>query len=190
MNSIKNITKFNLNETKKVELTPGTSKYSSSRAHFKNRIENPHKFNSLFLLEPGTDHVYDMFFDCQEFLDWAEFYGYRLTHFDYCYTQDYIEAFGKNPVPQRPGYGFNHTIHMYDERGWFIKTTTTQEGKGIPYHIVDGFAKATVFYTKRYSLGKTLFSTFKRERLYTRVFDVYPGFEAECKVKGFEFCDY
>lgn len=186
---IQHITKFNLNETRKVELTPGTSKYSSNRAHAKNRIENPDEYNSLFLLEPGTSHIYEMFFDWQEFLDWAEFYGYRLTHFDYCYTRDYIEAFGKNPVPQRPGYGFNFTIHVYDEKGWFIKTTTTLE-QGTPHHIVDGFAKATILYTKRYSLGKCFYSTFKRERIYTRVFDSYRGLEDDCKLKGYEFCDY
>ena len=180
---MKHITKFSIDERNKVELTPG----HYSKLHYAKRIPNPDKYNSLLLLEVGTDHVYDMYFDWDYFLGVAEERCYRMDY-DWCYTADYIEAFGKNPVPMRPGYGFNKMIHAYDEKGWYIETQ--QRDGRIAEHVVDGWGQGTHAYTRRYARDGIFYSTYKRDRIYTRIYDWYPGFEKDCEKLGKEICPW
>ncbi len=177
---IQHITKLTFAH-KKIELTPG----HKHQAHYRERISNPNKFNTLFLLEPGTDHVHEMYWDWDTFFEAAEHYAYRMDY-DFCFTQDYIEAFGKNPVPQKPGYGFNHVVHLYAKGGWYSTTVKLASAS----HIVDGWAKGVANYTKRLSAKGYYYSTYKRERIYTRLHDWYPGFEARCAELGLEICDW
>lgn len=179
---IKHITKFTLDE-RKVELTPGIY----NKAHYKHRVMNPEKYNSLLLLETGTNHVYDMFFEWDYFLGVAEERCYRMDY-DWCYTADYIEAFGKKPVPQRPGYGLNKVIYSYDPKGWYLEKHI--RNSRIAEHVVDGWGKGTIAYTRRLSREEIFYSTYKRERIYTRIYDWYPGFEEDCAKLGKEICDW
>lgn len=180
MTKIKYISKFSFQEMKRVELTPG----QTTRAHYAKRIESPDKYNSFFLLEPGTDHVYDMFFNWDKFKEMAENMYYRMD-FDWCYTADYIEAFGKNPVPQRPYYGFNTVVHGYTKPGGWYKETIDHADVG--WTFVDAWALGNNHWTKRYSSKGIYWSTYKWDRIYTKIVDWTPAFDAWVEKYGVDY---
>lgn len=178
---IRHIKKFSLSETK-IELTPG----HRNKSHYAERVQNPELYRSFLLLECGTSHVYDMFMSWDYFMETAETRCYRMDY-DICYTSDYIEAFGKAPVPMRPLYCLNNVVHVYDSKGWYLRTVKTLYTAS---HVVDGWAQGSLSNTKRFSRQGLFFSSYLRERIYTKIYDWYPGFEADAKKIGLEICTW
>lgn len=178
---IRHIKKFSLSETK-IELTPG----HRNKSHYAHRVQNPELYRSFLLLECGTSHVYDMFISWDYFIETAENRSYRMDY-DICYTSDYLEAFGKAPVPMRAVYYLNNVVHIYDSKGWFLRTVKTAYSAS---HIVDGWCQGTHWCTKRASRKGLYYSSYLRERIYTKIYDWYPGFEADAEKKGLEICTW
>jgi hypothetical protein len=119
-------------------------------------------YPALLLLEPGTDFVYYIFWNWEDVLEFFELMYWRLD-FDFCFTDQYQQLYGKKPVPMAPRYYLNKIVHFYDgETGEWVKEYNDYNEK---YNAISDCFSGYPRFTKRKKSNGYIISSFKKPRI-------------------------
>jgi hypothetical protein len=167
----KHISDLVINKEKRLHPLGRKFTKGNRRTCYKIMVNMPNEYDAILLLEPGTDHIYYIFWDWEDLLLFFEEMWWRVD-FDYLFTKEYIKLYGKKPVPQAPRFYHNTIVHFYDAAtGYWVKEYNDFNEQ---YNAITDCFSGYLGFTKRKKKNGYIASTFKRpriERIWTEEFN-------------------